>query len=451
MTSSSEKQRIDITPEFARVLQLANTTGSSLFITGKAGTGKSTLLRYLTGHTKKRYVVLAPTGVAALNVAGQTIHSFFRLPPRLLQREDIKRNPRREKLYRSLDMVIIDEVSMVRADMLEAINLSLRLHRDPLKPFGGAQMIFIGDLFQLPPVVPNDQQAYFNEVYGGAYFFDAPIFRAGFPCPCIELSHVFRQREPVFLDLLNKIRNDRVTPDDLKLLNSRQVAAGKAPDEAVVLCSTNAIAKHINTKGLESLPAKPFTYTASLTGRLKERYDEIIHNGGSPEQLERALDTRFPAEITLTLKEGARVMMIRNDKENERWVNGTMGIVRELAMDRVVVEIDGQTCTVEPETWEDIEYEYDEREKTIKPIVRGTFIQFPIRLAWAITIHKAQGKTLDKVMIDFGTGAFAPGQVYVAISRSRTLQGIYLKHPVRPRDIFVDKRVVDFMTSSLSR
>ena len=229
-------------------------------------------------------------------------------------------------------------------------------------------------------------------------------------------------------------------------MNSRHVAlAGKAPDEAIVMSATNAIAKRINTLGLEALPGQAFTYQATLAGRLKEKYDEIVRYGGSPEQLERTLDTRFPADIHLTLKPGARVMMIRNDHEEERWVNGTLGVVQQLAEDRVEVTIDGQTHTVTPETWEDIEYEYDEHEKTIKPNVRGTFMQYPIRLAWAITIHKAQGKTLDQVMIDFGYGAFAPGQVYVAISRCRTLQGIYLKSPVRQRDIFVDKRIVEFM------
>ncbi len=444
--SPGQKHRLEITAEFSRVLEAANTTDSSLFITGKAGTGKSTLLRCLTQQTKKRYVVLAPTGVAALNVDGQTIHSFFRLPARLLQREDIKHNGRLEKLVRALDMLIIDEVSMVRADLIEAIDASLRLYRHPQKPFGGVQMIFIGDLYQLPPVVMNDQREYFQQHYGGAYFFDAPIFRDGFAYSCIELSRIFRQNDPVFLALLNHIRNDQATGDDLRLLNSRQInIAGVAPEEAVVLTATNAIAKRINTQGLDALPGKAFSYQAMLTGRLKERYDDIVNNGGSPEQLEKALDTRFPADIHLTLKQGARVMMIRNDNENERWVNGTMGVVQELAEDRVVVQIDGENHTVRPETWEDIEYVYDDREKTIKPNVRGTFMQFPIRLAWAITIHKAQGKTLDQVVIDFGYGAFAPGQAYVAISRCRSLQGIYLKYPVRQRDIFVDKRIVEFM------
>lgn len=444
------KPRIEITAEFARVLELANTTESSMFVTGKAGTGKSTLLRYLTQHTKKRFVVLAPTGVAALNVEGQTIHSFFRLPPRLLQRKDIKHETWREKLYQALDMVIIDEVSMVRADIFEAIDTTLRLYRNPQKPFGGVQMICIGDLFQLPPVVPNDQRSYFSEVYGGEYFFNSPVFREGFSYNFVELSHVFRQREPVFLDILNKIRNDQLTPDDLKLLNSRHIyTAGDAPDEAVVLCATNAIAKRINMQGLQALPADSASYIASLTGRLKERYEEIIQKGGSAEQLEKALDTRFPADITLTLKEGARVMMIRNDKDNERWVNGTMGIIEKLTPEGILLKIDGKTHLVEAETWEDIEYEFDKTEKTIKPNVRGTFTQYPIRLAWAITIHKAQGKTLDQVMIDFGAGAFAPGQVYVAVSRCRTLQGIYLRAPVRQQDIFVDKRVVEFMSRNL--
>jgi len=440
--------RIEITPEFSRVITAVNTTNANLFITGKAGTGKSTLLRHLTRQTNKRFVVLAPTGVAALNVEGQTIHSFFRLPAQLLQREDIQYNSRLEKTIRALDMVIIDEVSMVRADIIEAIDISLRTYRNPHLPFGGVQMIFIGDLFQLPPIVPSDQRVYFEQHYGGAYFFNAPIFREEFRYTFIELNRIFRQQQPVFLDLLNNIRNGQMTAADLQLLNSRHVdIAGKSCDGAIVLTSTNAIAKRINTQGLEVLPAKPFTYQALLTGRLKERYDDIIRRGGSPEQLEKALDTRFPADIQLTLKENAHVMMIRNDIENEQWVNGTLGVVQQLAKDRVVVKIDGKLHTIKPETWEDIEYEYDERGQTMKRNIRGTFMQFPIRLAWAITIHKAQGKTLDNVLIDFGRGAFAPGQVYVAISRCRTLQGIYLQSPVRQRDIYVDQRIVEFMTS----
>jgi ATP-dependent exoDNAse (exonuclease V) alpha subunit len=444
--SSARQPRLEITPEFSRVLTAVHTTDTSLFITGKAGTGKSTLLRYLTQQTEKRYVVLAPTGVAALNVEGQTIHSFFRLPARLLQRTDITYNARLAKRMRALDLLIIDEVSMVRADVLEAIDVTLRMYRQLDKPFGGVQMLFIGDLYQLPPVVPNDQRLYFQEHYGGAYFFDAPIFRAGLPLTCIELSRIFRQREPAFLALLNNIRNDEATADDLRLLNSRQLAVtGPAPAEAVILTATNAIAKRINIQGLDALPDTAVTYQATLAGRLQERYNDIMQRGGTPEQLERALDTRFPAEIHLTLKLGARVMMIRNDFEEERWVNGTLGVVQQVAEDRVLVTIDGKQHTVQPVTWEDIEYEYDEREKTIKPIVRGTFTQYPIRLAWAITIHKAQGKTLEQMVIDFGHGAFAPGQVYVALSRCRSLQGIYLTSPVRQRDIFVDPRIVEFM------
>lgn len=445
-TSADQQHRLEITQEFSRILAAANSSKSNLFITGKAGTGKSTLLRYLTEHTKKQYAVLAPTGVAALNVKGQTIHSFFRLPARLIQREDIKINARRENLMRKLDMLIIDEVSMVRADIIEAIDISLRIYRHQDKPFGGMQMLFIGDLYQLPPVVPNDQRVYFQEHYGGAYFFNAPIFRDGLHYTSIELTRVFRQREPAFLDMLNNIRNDQATTDDLWLLNSRHIAkAGPPPPEAVVLTSTNAIAKRINTQGLEALPGKTFIYQATLAGRLLERYNDIIQRGGSPEQLERALDTKFPADISLTLKEGARVMMIRNDLEEDRWVNGTMAEVQELADDHIMVKIGGKSHMVSPETWEDIEYEYDSKEQTIKPTVRGTFTQYPIRLAWAITIHKAQGKTLDQVSINLGSGAFAPGQVYVALSRCRSLQGIYLTSPVRQRDIFVDKQVMEFM------
>ncbi len=218
-----------------------------------------------------------------------------------------------------------------------------------------------------------------------------------------------------------------------------------------MLTATNAIAKRINTRGLDALPGQAFTYQAALTGRLLERYNDIVKQGGSAEQLERALDTRFPADIHLTLKQGARIMMLRNDVEKDRWVNGTLGVVQHVAEDCIEVTIDGQTHTVTPETWEDIEYTYDEREKTIKPNVRGTFLQFPIRLAWAITIHKAQGKTLDHVLIDFGYGAFAPGQTYVALSRCRSLQGIYLTSPIRQRDIFVDKRIVEFMAQMMDR
>lgn len=310
---------------FRPVLDLLNGTTKSALVTGKAGTGKSTFLRYFVANTGKRLVVLAPTGLAALNVKGQTIHAFFKFKPGLLEPEDLRFHPLRAHLYRAIDALVIDEVSMVRVDLMNAIDLSLRRHRGNSEPFGGVQLILIGDLFQLPPVTPDQLAEHCVKKYGGPYFFNAPVFASGFNLACFELSRVMRQQSRPFVDLLGRVRIAAQTDEDLIRLHDRHVSVtGPAPDAAVVLTTTNPIASRINRAGLAALPGDETAYEAVLSGSLKATYDRLLLKcQGNPDQLERALETSFPVSIRLTLKPGAKLIMIKNDSR-KRWVNGSL-------------------------------------------------------------------------------------------------------------------------------
>lgn len=416
-----------LTEEFANTFELLENSDRNAYITGKAGTGKSTLLTYFRQKTKKNAVILAPTGVAALNVGGATIHSFFRFPTRLLEPndKDIKVDHQRRELFKKLSMVIIDEISMVRADLLDAIDASLRLNRNDKRPFGGVQMVFFGDVFQLPPVViGKDLSDYFEVNYGGPYFFNSKSFTAS-SFACIELSKIFRQKDDSFKDILNCIRENKLGGSELSLLNAKFCAEEKTGGSSVVLtlCTTNKISAEINDSRMAALPVEVFVYHAEIKGKFDQG--------------------AYPTEPNLALKVGTQVMMLKNDSM-KRWVNGTLGIVSGLTATTIEVSIDGITYTVDRASWEVIDYQYNKKDNKIEAIVTGSFIQYPLKPAWAITIHKSQGQTFDRVNIHLGNGAFAHGQTYVALSRCTSLSGITLKTKIRSKDVIVDPKVSKF-------
>lgn len=445
---SRQKDAFVLTDEFKNILHILDNTSESIFISGKAGTGKSSLLQYFTARTDKKFVVLAPTGIAAMNVKGQTVHSFFKFPPRLIQADKLKPEYSRNALYENLDMVIIDEVSMISANLMEAVDMALRLNRNRHnEPFGGVQMVFIGDLFQLPPVVKSDLQAYFAATYGGNYFFDSPVFKTDFTYHRKELTHIFRQKDERFKKVLNRIRINEARFDDFVLLNARHRDNVGDNNSSIFLTTTNRNVKRINKENLENLSGKEYIFEAVLTGKLRDEFERLKEQLAtkkiSDTEFEDEIEVKFPTNVFLKLKIGAQVMMLKNDGL-KRWVNGTVGHITRLTDREIWVEIDGHSYRMEQETWQDISYQYDAKRKEIKENIQGTFTQFPIKLAWAMTIHKSQGKTFDKVVIDIGTGAFSHGQTYVALSRCKTLEGIVLTKEIRPSDVIVDERVIKY-------
>lgn len=425
---------VEINDQFRQALD-GIASGRNLFITGKAGTGKSTLLQYFRGRTERRTVVLAPTGVAALNVQGETIHSFFGFKPDVTTEKIKKRGLKASRLYKEIDLIVIDEISMVRADLLDHVDRFLRLNaRFPDRPFGGVQMVLIGDLYQLPPVVTPKEKEIFTTLYESPYFFDSRVFREH-PMEMIELEKIYRQKDPLFIDLLNAIRNNTVDEPRLALLNSRLGARLPAREEAdytVHLTPTNAAAASINAEHLGRLKSPIRSYRAEVSGRFDGH--------------------AFPAEETLTLAEGAQVMLLNNDTLG-RWVNGSMARVEEIApdeesgMDVFHVSLpDGRVEEVRPYGWDIFHFSFNADSKRIETETLGTFTQYPVKLAWAVTIHKSQGKTFDRVIIDMGRGAFAHGQTYVALSRCRSLEGLSLARPVQKNHVWMDWKIVRFMT-----
>lgn len=415
-----------LTEEFSKAFDIMENSKESLFLTGKAGTGKSTLLKYFRSKTKKEFVVLSPTGIAALNVQGQTIHSFFKLPPELITDKNVSYDADRILVFRKLDTIVIDEISMVRADMMDGIDMSLRKHRNNKLPFGGVQMIFIGDLYQLPPVVVgNDLKNYFKTTFGSEYFFSAQVFQ-NLSYKKMELSQIFRQKDPTFIKLLNNIRIGHSHFDDLQLLNKR-VVPGFMPsdrDMFITLATTNAIADGENERRISNIEGPEFSYNSKVEGRFEKN--------------------AYPTNEVLKLKKGAQIMTLKNDS-GRRWVNGSIGKVAKISDQEITIEINGEKNVIEKHTWQVIEYELNKETEKIEPVVKGSFTQYPLKLAWAVTIHKSQGKTFDQVVIDLGNGAFAHGQTYVALSRCTSFEGIILKNNVRAMDIILDKKVQDYM------
>lgn len=420
---------IDLNDDFLRAYNLMASTNPCVFITGKPGTGKSTLLRYFVQKTSKRVAVLAPTGIAAINVGGQTIHSFFRFPPRPINPDDIQtvQNARKRKLYEALDTIVIDEISMVRADLMDGIDQFMRKNgRNKALPFGGAQLILIGDLFQLPPVVIDGEEAkMFAHRWQSPYFFDAHVFRV-IKMQRVELGKIYRQTDQDFIEMLSTLRENKCDEDFISRLNRRHKPEFSADqnDYFVTLTTTNAVAADINEERLNELPAELKEFKGRVEGNFKTQ--------------------DMPTDLTLYLKENAQVMFVKNDKD-KRWVNGTVGKVVKITGENIEVESAGAyRHRVQPVTWEMLKYRYDEKKRKITTEITGSFTQYPLKLAWAITIHKSQGKTLDKVIINLGGGAFAHGQLYVALSRCRTLEGIVLKSRVKSSDVIVDQRIIDF-------
>lgn len=417
---------IQATPEYEAAIDYIKSGDGHLFITGRAGTGKSTLLRALCEMVPEEMAIVAPTGLAAVNVGGQTIHSFFGLPPRLIRSDDIRRS-RNGGVMRKLKLLIIDEVSMVRSDLMWAIDQSLRINRGrPREPFGGLRVVMFGDLHQLPPVVQEAEVAvHLESEHGGPFFFSASALREGVGTFRLELTQVFRQRDEDLLRVLNRVRDGEADSDDLEILNARvsPIRTLSEGDPYVILTPTNAAAQRINTAFLSALTGDAKTYAAAVTGEF-----------GQGAQ---------PTDASLQLKVGAKVIMLRNDSER-RWVNGTVARITRLEDKSVYVDIAGREHEIEPVAWEQRRYAYDQTAQKIVETVSGTFKQLPLRLAWALTIHKSQGLTLDKVYIDLGRGTFAHGQSYVALSRCRTLEGLSLARPLRPQDILFDRSVLGY-------
>ncbi len=422
----------EINAEFAQALDIINNSQDHLFITGKAGTGKSTLLDYCYKHCPKDLVILAPTGVAALNVRGQTIHRFFNFPINVTvsKIENLEIRPRSLGIFRNLETVFIDEVSMLRADLLDCINAFLKIYGPtPGAVFGGVQMVFVGDMYQLPPVVTNDEQEIFETYYASPYFFDAKVFK-DIRLKFVELKIIYRQNDSVFINLLNRIRANQADDGDITLLNShiRRENAGNA-DFSITFTPTNRLADDINRQKLEALSSPLHVAVAETEGAFSKDY--------------------YPTAERLEFKTGAQIMFLNNDVKN-RWVNGSVGQIEDIAEDaggntfvKVRLQDTHKIVRVLPYTWEIFKYR-KENEHIVSESV-GSFTQFPFRLAWAITIHKSQGKTFSKITIDMGRGAFSAGQLYVALSRCTSLEGISLTRPVHRRDILTDYRIIEFL------
>lgn len=428
-----ELRDIEINEEFKAAIQEMETTSNHIFITGKAGTGKSTLLKYFHAKTKKKCVIVAPTGVAAITCRGQTIHSFFNIPPKIITPLIIEQEARVRSILRKVKTIIIDEISMVRADLFDGIDLVLKKAKKNDLPFGGVQMILFGDLAQLPPVVTRAEAPFLQSMYGTSpFFFNSLVLKTN-PgiLKKIRLTKVYRQRDRAFVDLLEKVRTNQMDVNALAMINSRVNPHFTYHPSLpyITLTATNSVADHINRYNLNRLPGDRAGFKAEITGSFKA--------------------SDFPTEGELNLKTGAQVMFLRNDGE-KRWANGTLGILQEIKEGAVTVRVTDKKGNphnhlVEPETWENVRYAIDKKSGYPIAEVVGKFKQLPLKLAWAITIHKSQGKTLERIIIDIGRGAFAHGQIYVALSRCVDLQGIVLRSPVRHTDIIMDGAVGRFV------
>lgn len=425
-------------PEFQTLWQLINTTNRSVFLTGKAGTGKSTFLKYICNNIKKKYVVLAPTGIAAVNVGGMTLHSFFKIPLRPIVpdapefkptviRETQQYTSEKLKLFRELELIIIDEISMVRADIIDFIDKILRIFTHNLhQPFGGKQILFVGDVFQLEPVTKSDERDVLSHYYKNFFFFNANVFQEMNLVP-IELRKIYRQKNPEFVALLDKVRDNSIREAELAPLNKRYIPNFQqdvnSDEFQMTLATRRDLVDSINEGCLNALSGAEYIFEGIISGDFPEN--------------------SLPTSRSLALKVGAQVIFVKNDPDG-RWVNGTLGKIVELE-EAVRVQVEkGDTYLVEPTVWQNVKYTFDEKTKKVNEELLGEFTQLPIKPAWALTIHKSQGLTFNNIIINLGRGAFTSGQTYVALSRCTSLEGITLTQPISGRDIRVNPEITQF-------
>ncbi len=425
-----KNNKIEFNDQFQKALDLMEKTNRHVFVTGRAGTGKSTLLNYFRANTEKKVAILAPTGVAAVNINGQTIHSFFGFKPNVTLSKIKRISGDRRDLYKNIDAIVIDEISMARADLLDCVDKFLRLNgKNKSLPFGGIQMIFIGDLYQLPPVITTREKEIFKNQYETGYFFSSHVF-SDFDMEFVELEKIYRQKDQKFIDILNSIRNNSAEPKDLNILNERfdPEFDPKADDFYIYLVPTNDLAREINEGYLAKVKGKTYYFKGEVKGDFEEKY--------------------LPTDTNLSLKIGAQVMLLNNDSQG-RWINGSIGKIVgvEEEEELIMVELqDGIIEAISPYTWSIYNYSYNSEAKSLETEVIGSVTQYPLKLAWALTIHKSQGKTFEKVIIGMGRSAFAHGQTYVAWSKCTTMEGLVLKKEIKKSHIFIDWKVIQFVT-----